>query len=196
MFLIISEIYLFLFRTHVIINERIVILSFSFLCTKIRKRFHNPVHGHRLISNTVQISLLLVGRLPQKTIFVENKKEESYPMYLMYLTCLTVAYPLRNDEFCGCPRRQLLLCEQDALHLFDWKGQQVLFPHPFPSLWQKPNTLSMLRHYYDWTRQTSLNYEKDKLASRLVYQGMEMVVCEEKCQEKCPYTLVQEHLSS
>lgn len=45
-------------------------------------------------------------------------------------------------------------------------------------------------------RQTSLNYEKDKLASRLVYQGMEMVVCEEKCQEKCPYTLVQEHLSS
>ena len=119
MFLIISEIYLFLFRTHVIINERIVILSFSFLCTKIAKRFHNPVHGHRLISNTVQISLLLVGRLPQKTIFVENKKEESYPMYLMYLTCLTVAYPLRNDEFCGCPRRQLLLCEQDALHLFD-----------------------------------------------------------------------------
>lgn len=102
-----------------IINERIVILSFSFLCTKIEKRFHNPVHGHRLISNTVQISLLLVGRLPQKTIFVENKKEESYPMYLMYLTCLTVAYPLRNDEFCGCPRRQLLLCEQDALHLFD-----------------------------------------------------------------------------
>ena len=102
-----------------IINERIVILSFSFLCTKIAKRFHNPVHGHRLISNTVQISLLLVGRLPQKTIFVENKKEESYPMYLMYLICLTVAYPLRNDEFCGCPRRQLLLCEQDALHLFD-----------------------------------------------------------------------------
>ena len=40
-----------------------------------------------------------------------------------------------------------------------------------------------------------MNYEKDKLASRLVYQGMEMVVCEEKCQEKCPYTLVQEHLS-
>jgi hypothetical protein len=30
----------------------------------------------------------------------------------------------------------------------------------------------------------------------LDYQGMEMVVCEEKCQEKCPYTLVQEHLSS
>ena len=41
-----------------------------------------------------------------------------------------------------------------------------------------------------------MNYEKDKLASRLVYQGMEMVVCGEKCQEKCPYTLVQEHLSS
>ena len=30
----------------------------------------------------------------------------------------------------------------------------------------------------------------------IIYQGMEMVVCEEKCQEKCPYTLVQEHLSS
>lgn len=51
----------------------IVILSFSFLCTKIEKRFHNPVHGHRLISNTVQISLLLVGRLPQR-LFCRKQK--------------------------------------------------------------------------------------------------------------------------
>ena len=39
-----------------------------------------------------------------------------------------------------------------------------------------------------------LNRGKD--FPHVVYQGMEMVVCEEKCQEKCPYTLVQEHLSS
>lgn len=62
---------------------------------------------------------VLNGESGSNAADLQNKKEESYPMYLMYLICLTVAYPLRNDEFCGCPRRQLLLCEQDALHLFD-----------------------------------------------------------------------------
>ena len=29
------------------------------------------------------------------------------------------------------------------------RANKFFFPHPFPSLWQEPNTLSMLRHYYD-----------------------------------------------
>ena len=88
---------------------------------------------------------------------------------------------------------------KNALHLFDWKGQQVLFPHPFPSLWQKPNTLSMLRHYYDWTRQTSLpkpgvdkeaiaqlppiqlyNMKDDPTESKNVYQEHPEIVSELK----------------